>query len=366
MKKRVLFVFEDVLSHGGIQSVMMSIVRSLHKEYIFDIMLLKSSGGIYDDEFSSYGGTIFRLPQYEGNSRFRQRADYYLRGRKIYRGILRHLKSNRYDIVHSHLTGESGLVMKAAEKAGVPVRITHSHAVHTTHNYNIIRKLIYSYQQKLIAQNASCRLVCSPAASGLFENDEFDKVVYNSYHDEIFNMALYSQNNSSNIKLVQVGRLSQDKNQEFSVNVLAELLKNQPNTTLTLVGGGDAEEKRIHSVAECLDVADRVSIIPATNKVAEILNENNVFLFPSLKEGFGIALIEAQGMGLKCFASDTVPEATNCGGVTYLPLAAGAEAWAKEIIADFEKTGGEHKKYDCSRFSEKSVMKKYRELYEGI
>ena len=68
--------------------------------------------------------------------------------------------------------------------------------------------------------------------------------------------------------------------------------------------------------------------MPGDADMPKLLSQSSGFLFPSLHEGFGIVLIEAQAMGVKCYASDTVPRATDCGCVIYLPLKDGAKVWA--------------------------------------
>ncbi len=364
--KRVLLVIHSQLSIGGAQNVLMTIVRNLHKEYRFDILCFSDKKGEYDEEFLSYGGKIHRIPLYNGDSRFRQRLDFYIRGNHIYREAAEIFKQNEYDIIHCHNGFESGIIFAAARKADVKIRLVH---VHTSSGFrgNAIRKAYIGLLERKIHKTATSLIACSKeAGKAWFPKNENIKVIYNSHNDKVFDMGLYKQEKLQNIRLIQVGRFSPEKNQEFSLRILAEILKTKPDTTLTLVGGiGDAEENRLKSISEKLGVARNVNFIPATDKIAEILNEQNVFLFPSLREGFGIAIIEAQGMGLKCFASDTVPKATDCGGVEFLSLESGAAAWAEKIIADFEKTGGIHIKYDCSSFSEENVMNKYRELYEG-
>lgn len=61
MKKKILFVNSQCLQRGGIQSVVMSIVRGLSKEFTFDILVFSDEKGWYDEEFLSYGGKIIRL-----------------------------------------------------------------------------------------------------------------------------------------------------------------------------------------------------------------------------------------------------------------------------------------------------------------
>ncbi len=52
--KRVLITFDKGLSHGGVQSVIMSIVRELSDKYIFDILVNVSQKQYFDDEFLKY------------------------------------------------------------------------------------------------------------------------------------------------------------------------------------------------------------------------------------------------------------------------------------------------------------------------
>jgi glycosyltransferase involved in cell wall biosynthesis len=61
----------------------------------------------------------------------------------------------------------------------------------------------------------------------------------------------------------------------------------------------------------------------------------DAFLFPSLFEGLGLAVIEAQAAGLPCFISDRVPPDADVVTplVCRLPLRDGADDWASTIAA---------------------------------
>ena len=93
-----------------------------------------------------------------------------------------------------------------------------------------------------------------------------------------------------------------------------------------------------------------------------LLRESTLLLLPSRSEGFGIVLIEAQAMGLSCYASDTVPKETDRGGVTFLPLSAGPEAWADAILRD--RRYEQKKPCDCSPFSAAAFAEQFPVLYE--
>ena len=128
MKKRVLLVSAEGLGNGGVPVVIMNTVRNLKEEYTFDIVLFTSERRLYDDEFESYGGRIFRIPFYDGKSAIRRRVDYYIRGRYIYKALLKLLRSGSpYDVIDCNNHYESALCLKAAQKCGIPVRITRGH-----------------------------------------------------------------------------------------------------------------------------------------------------------------------------------------------------------------------------------------------
>ena len=82
--RRVLMVSCDGLGNGGVQAVIMNIVRKLYKEYTFDALLFTGEKRFFDDEFESYGGKIHRIPRYDGSNFIRSKADYYIRGRRLF------------------------------------------------------------------------------------------------------------------------------------------------------------------------------------------------------------------------------------------------------------------------------------------
>ena len=67
--KKVLIVSPTILNKSGVPSVIMSIVRLLHKAYVFDIVVSRDDSGYYDEEFCSYGGKIIYCtePNYKNN-----------------------------------------------------------------------------------------------------------------------------------------------------------------------------------------------------------------------------------------------------------------------------------------------------------
>ena len=105
------------------------------------------------------------------------------------------------------------------------------------------------------------------------------------------------------------------------------------NTRLLLVGDGYLKATIMKKTIE-LGITDKVIFIGVTEKVEDYLSAMDVFLFPSLFEGLGIALVEAQTNGLPCIYSDVIPSEANIikANNISLSLKLDSDEWAKKII----------------------------------
>ena len=78
-------------------------------------------------------------------------------------------------------------------------------------------------------------------------------------------------------------------------------------------------------------ISKRVHMLGNRGDVNEIMRACDMFLFPSLFEGFGIVAIEAQASELPCLISDTVPRDVNCGLCIFKSLKETTIEWAKTL-----------------------------------
>ena len=127
-----------------------------------------------------------------------------------------------------------------------------------------------------------------------------------------------------------VGSFKEAKNHIFLVDVFAEIAKRRKDAFLLMVGAGDTQ-KIEHKLCD-YGLADRYTILSHRTDVNEILRAMDVFVFPSIYEGLGIALIEAQVAGLRCIASEAVPEeAFRSENAIALPIEK-PEVWANAAL----------------------------------
>ena len=91
------------------------------------------------------------------------------------------------------------------------------------------------------------------------------------------------------------------------VKAFAILCKEKSNAHLLLVGDGEYRSQ-IEAEINQLNINDKVTILNARTDVPRLLKSLDVFIFPSIFEGLGIVLIEAQKMGIPCVISNAIPQ----------------------------------------------------------
>ena len=160
--------------------------------------------------------------------------------------------------------------------------------------------------------------------------------------------------------LGHVGRFSDVKNHPFLVEVFREVAKKREDAFLLMVGADATPE--IENRLQELGLQNRYRILSDRADVNEILAAMDAFAFPSKYEGLGIALIEAQAAGLRCVASDRVPEEAIRTELCFtLPLEDPAR-WAELLLSDEKREEGIQ---DLRVYDMNQEIKRLEALYLG-
>lgn len=367
--KKILQVSCGNLNNGGVQNVIMGICRNL--SYIsFDILLFTDKEGYYDKEFLSLGGKIFRISHFEGKSKFRKRIDYYVRFPRIFIGTYNILKKNGpYDAIHCHNYFESGICTFAARLAGVKVRISHSHSARPIDKSKILWNFYNYILKKLIKINSTIKIGCSKQANSyLYDGDKEVFIINNAIDLYKFNRKKYSYSYHKSINFVNIGRFSAEKNQLFLLDVFKIIRERIPESKLILVGFGENEVKIKEKIGK-LELDESVQVLPPNSDIPKLLSESDYLIFPSIFEGFGLVLLEAQTMGVKCFVSSTVPSESNMGLCISLDLKEGAKLWAQSIVNYILNDNRYEKKFVkeevLKRYDIQEICRIYKKIYNG-
>ncbi|MCC3375550.1 glycosyltransferase family 1 protein [Cohnella sp. REN36] len=326
---------------GGIETLLMNIYRHIDRsKYEFHFGVQTEEKAFYDDEIAELGGKIVRQPHpKEGLWAYR---------RALVANIREH---GPYDAIHSHIFGFSGYVLKVAKELGVPVRISHSHNTQDSRRTNWLRSLYRAHMRRLIRSHATGMLGCSnEACESLFGGDcwrdERVKVFPNAIDPAPY-AALQTKRSALKSRLDlpddavaigHIGRFSPQKNHAFLLERFADFRRVRPEAYLILIGDGPLRAQ-IEAQAAALGLGDSVRFLGVRKDVPQLLGALDLFVLPSLYEGLGIVLIEAQAAGVPCLVSDRVPPAADLGIglMKRLSLTDGAERWTDLML---RLTGG--------------------------
>ncbi|MGN1077615.1 MAG: glycosyltransferase family 1 protein [Candidatus Gallimonas sp.] len=365
---------------GGVEAFAMNYYKNIDRNRVqFDFFVESTSRIIDKDKIESLGGKVVIVPHYTNVFRY-------------IRKLIRLIKDGNYDIVHSNMNTLSVFSLYAAKKAGVKVRIAHSHSTSNKKEWkkNIIKKLLRPFSKTYATHYFACSEL---AGKWLFGNKSFESgkvtIIRNAIDPDRFQFNEETRRDmrkqleiGNRICFGHVGRFMPQKNQIFLLKIFNALQKIHPNSILLMVGDGPLHQILIDK-AKALGIYEKVVFTGVHKHPERYYQAMDIFLLPSLYEGLGMVLIEAQLSGLPCFTSSEVPkEARILDSTYYLDLELGAEAWAQEIAKKeesiFENREGDqtekigkdranaYGRFKGSSYDIQSEAKKLVELYEKI
>jgi len=133
-----------------------------------------------------------------------------------------------------------------------------------------------------------------------------------------------------------VGRLADQKNYPFALEIMAKLRHQIPNAILVAAGNGPDEEM-LRDMIEKMGLQEHVNLLGRRSDVSRLYQAFDVFLMPSLYEGFPVAGVEALCSGLPVLLSDEITgELKFSSGVRYLPLG-DPKVWVQALMQWKEK-----------------------------
>lgn len=336
MSRSILHVVGG-MNQGGVETWLMHVLRHIDREsYQMDFLVQSEVSCVYDEEIRSLGSRIISCLGHK-------------RPWVFARNFARALRENGpYDVVHSHVHHYSGFVLYLAFQYGIPLRIAHSHSDTRAHETQkgLLRQIYLQVMKALIHRYATYGIAASaPAAVSLFgagwQNDPRWKILYCGIDLTPFS----TDTNRSRVRkelgipadtpvIGHVGRFAEPKNHTFLLDVMDRVMQRNEKVHLLLVGDGPLRAK-MEEKARSLGIAERVIFLGSRDDVPRLMKEGmDVFLFPSLYEGLGLVLVEAQAAGLPCVISDVIPREADLipALVTRLNLEQSIEYWANAVV----------------------------------
>ena len=325
-KTKILEILGDAISNGGQESFVINALKHMGAELSkFEIDILTPyycDNQYYKSTIEKLGCSLicFNLPLAPGKNRF-----------NLIKPIQQFFQTHYYDIVHIHAGSTSVLAecAFAAKRSGAKKIIVHSHCETVKSIKYILLKLMYG---RTLNKVPTHYIACSPieAAPTFSKKICRDKLIIlkngvdlNDFcYDPLIRDKIRTAYDIEKDCLVlgHVGRFSYQKNQEYLLSILSEMLENGCNVKLMLIGTGENLDK-VQKLAKENNLDKNILFIGNVNNVNDYMQAMDVFVMPSRFEGLPIVGVEAQAVGLPCVFSDKISgETAITDHVVFLPI----------------------------------------------
>ncbi len=330
--KRV-FQLVNWLNMAGTESVFMNWYRNIdHTKLQFDFCVDREYKTPLVEEIRQNGGRIFVISVNKG-----------LSGKlKFYWQLYKTLKENGpYVAFQTHNHWWSGIDCLIAKLVGIKKRFSISHYSdgNTSHRFRFLRPVVRGFNRLFVTHrlavsiNAGYTLYGKHCPFIVVRNGiDLGKFAYNPIVRLQKRASLHLENK---FVIGHVGRFSREKNHDFLLDIFAEIYKENPQAYLVLVGVGDTEVE-IRKKAQQMGIINSILFMGACSDIQDIYQAFDVFVFPSLYEGLGIAAIEAQCSGLPCIMSDIIPKEAFICNAKPVSLEKSPKIWA-DVVSQITK-----------------------------
>lgn len=304
---------------------------------------------------------------------------------KAFFALIKILRYEHPDIVHTH-TSKAGIMGRwAAFLTGIPV------IIHTPHGhvfwgyfgrcktlfYIILEKLTACITDKIIALTEQEK---KDHLHFLIASEDKFSVVHSGINLDRFSnlsvdpavMKRELEIPEGNLVVGTAGRLTPVKGQRYLIEAARKIVDVKPDTTFVFLGDGELLNE-LKNMAFRLGIRENVKFLGWRPDVAEVMSTFDIFVLPSLNEGMGRVLVEAMAMGKPIVASDVggIADLVVDGKNGFLVPAADVEIMVVRIndlleSAEKRKKMGENGKSRAANYSSNLMVKNIDQLYRAM
>lgn len=307
-------IIANALQMGGIENMLLKSIP-FYKKHGIEVEILCNLGGELDDAFKKKNIKLI---------------DFEFKGSPLHEAfsLYKILKTNKYDLVHSQYNHTSGFFAILTVFFGIPFylsvhnqkplfKLIWQSKVHT----NLVR-ILYLKFHKLLTIQFSKKIIGHSKANLIYYSRDWQKytekytVVNNGIDFSSLNnivllekakqIELDSFIDNAEKVFIHIGKFKDQKNHKFLINVFEKLKPIKNKYKLLLLGIGE-NKKKIEKIVKQKKIEKNILFVGLHDNIGAYLVKSDVFLFPSLYEGFGNVLIEAQYCNLPIIASDIDP-----------------------------------------------------------
>lgn len=238
------------------------------------------------------------------------------------------------DIIHSNMNLMNFIPNSIGKHKGVKVRISHSHIAEK--GKNRVYRIFKSMCQKLILNSSNVFLACGVDAGTYLHGEKVSSILLHNAID-INELSSYCLKNKKDeylknkIVIGHAGRFTEQKNHKKLIDIFEAFLKKCPNAILLLAGTGELEDN-IKQYVNTRNLTKQIVFLGVISDMKKFYANLDLFLLPSLFEGFPVVALETQAAGVKSIFSDTIdPDVQITSLVTLMSIKKTNEEWTEEM-----------------------------------
>lgn len=255
--------------------------------------------------------------------------------------FIRFLRRKGATHLHSHVHLASGYFLALGLTAGVSRRIAHLRSSADGKTDSLPRRLHRRVGRSLISMCATDAIsvsesVLTAVVGSAARGRQGFRVIYDQVDGSRFPLA--QQASASQVRLLTVGRLDADKNPLRVLEVIAALVRRDPDMNLVAQFVGRATPQQAHSFqqrASELGIERHIAALGERGDVPDLLRTSDLLVSTTLREGLPGAIIESSAAGIPSVVSAIPPNeevASLLPSVVTVPLTATDDAWADVIL----------------------------------
>lgn len=341
MKKILLYT--DAPYAGGAETQMFLLAKFLDKKKYFPMLAVSKNSSLDSlcDNFKKENIPVVRLDVIHKHNP------------KNYFEIKKILKDEKIDILHINLWNPASgrYAFMAGKSAGIPIIVTEHDPFQLPYFKNFLKKYFLKNVSKIVAiSNANKKTLAelfpqyknkiSVIHNGIdltwwqsqflrFGNDDWKNIKKNIF-----------KTHESTLIILSIAELHERKGLKYLIEAFPEIAKKYPNVKLAIVGEEFAPPRRgsllklgspsasleggernnLENLIKKLDIENRVILLGRRKEIPRILKSSNIFVLPSVREGFGLVNLEAMACPLPVVATKAggIPEIVVDGETGFL------------------------------------------------
>ena len=357
-KKIKILIYGMQNVRGGIEMYLYNLAKYCdYSKFSLTFLDTQKEGIIYQNEIKELGCSVEKITPSD--------IDF----KACVKELKKLLHEKNYDYVYINVSSYSRFhfIVRMVKPKNTKM-ILHSHGMNNMKKKPLKSKISHYTGKIFFSGSNVLRAACSKdAGKFMFLNKPF-KVFLNGIetdtfkYNESFRKEIRKEFNIEENEIVfgHIARLSPEKNHLFLIEIFSEILKLQPNSKLILVGEG-VLRKEIENKIKELNIDSNVILTGSRQDAYKFYSALDAFIMPSISEGFGISIAEAQANGIFCFGSDVLDKSTDLtGNIKYIPLSSSAKEWAEIILENMKRDPNALEKFSKEFKAEES----YRRIFE--